>query len=107
MNVSMLFNRFGCVVRLDPTELLTEDPALRSAHDQLAVDDHILVSNTVGRAVRVYDGAGPVATRIDLTAFKAVRQILRRHSRGIWQTGVPSGRRIVASAPQEMASSTS
>ncbi len=75
----MLLNRFGCVVRLDPTEVLIEDPALRGAHNVLVADDHILVNNTLGRAVHVYDRAGRLAARIDLTAFAPVRRILRRH----------------------------
>ncbi|MBI2221525.1 MAG: hypothetical protein HYU53_09995 [Acidobacteria bacterium] len=76
----MLFNRFGCVVRLDPTEVLIEDRALRGAHNLLVADGHILINNTVGRAVHVYDGNGRLVTRIDLTAFDVVRRVLRRHA---------------------------
>ena len=77
----MLLNRFGCVVRLKPTEILIDDAQLQGSHNILVTTDgSILVNNTLKRALHVYDANGSLRTRIDLLSFPPVRRLYRRHS---------------------------
>jgi hypothetical protein len=84
----VLLNRFGCVVRLYPTEIVIEDAQLQGCHNILVtVDGSILINNTIGRALHVYDADGLLQRRIDLVSFPPVRKILHRHtlaSIGCW-----------------------
>ena len=84
----MLLNRFGCVVKLKPTEVVLEDPTLRGCHNILVRRDGTLVINdTVNAAVRVYDPEGQLLRTVVLKQFAPVRRILRRlwlRRIGVW-----------------------
>ena len=72
----VLLNHFGCVVRLNPTEILVDDPRLRGAHNILVTPDrHLLLSDTTNQAVVVYDSTGRLCKRIQLVHFWPVRKI--------------------------------
>jgi len=77
----MLLNRFGAVVRLNPTEILFHDPALKGCHNiQTTADGSMLVNDTFGRAVHVYNPNGTLKKRIRLLGFSPVRGILYRNA---------------------------
>jgi hypothetical protein len=76
----MLLNRFGAVVRLNPTEVLVADPSLRGCHNLVSVPGAILVNNTRARSIHAYEPDGALAKRIPLLQFSAVRRILYRHA---------------------------
>ncbi|HEV3021300.1 MAG TPA: hypothetical protein VGX76_02490 [Pirellulales bacterium] len=84
----MLLNRFGCVVRLEPTEILVDDPTLKGCHNLLVLaDGRLAVNDTVNRAVRLYDRDGRPLGAVDLHRFAPVQRIIRRHiprDIGIW-----------------------
>jgi hypothetical protein len=77
----MLLNRFGSVVRLNPTRVLVEDRAIKGCHNVVATRcGHLLVNDSHHMAVCVFDRSGSLIRRIDLSAFPPVRRILRRSS---------------------------
>lgn len=84
----VLLNRYGCVVRLRPTEIFVEDRTLKGAHNLLVTPDHrVMINDTVNRNVRMYDDEGKPTGRIDLRGLAPVRRILRRHQLrdvGVW-----------------------
>jgi hypothetical protein len=72
----VLLNQFGCVVRLNPTEILLEDPRLRGAHNLLVTPDRrIVINDTANQAVVIYDSSGRLCKRIQLARFWPVRKI--------------------------------
>jgi hypothetical protein len=87
----LLLNRFGCVGKLRPTKILIENTQLRGCHNLLATPDGlILINDTVGKALYVYDSTGRLYKRIPLTKFLPVRRILFRHvlaAVGSWLAG--------------------
>jgi hypothetical protein len=84
----MLLNRFGCVVRLEPTEIVVDDRSLRGCHNLLVLaDGRLAINDTVNRAVRIYGRDGQRMGAVDLRRFAPVRRIIRRHlgrDAGIW-----------------------
>jgi hypothetical protein len=76
----ILLNKFGVVVRLHPTEVIIENPQLRGCHNILVTaEGFILINDTVGRSLYIYDTTGRLRKRIVLTKFAPVRKILYRH----------------------------
>jgi hypothetical protein len=77
----MALNRFGAVVQLRPTQILVDDRSSSGCHNLVATaDGHILVNDTAGRAVRVYDSSGEQIRSIALTCFTPVNRILMRNT---------------------------
>jgi hypothetical protein len=77
----LLLNRFGSVGRLRPTEVLIENTELRGCHNVLVTPEgFVLINDTVGRALYVYDSTGRLYKRILLTKFFPVRRLLYRHA---------------------------
>jgi hypothetical protein len=77
----MALNRFGAVVQLRPTRILIDDRSCSGCHNLLvAPKGQLLVNDTVGRAVRLYDSGGKLIRSISLTRFGAVRRILVRNT---------------------------
>jgi hypothetical protein len=75
----VLLNRFGCLVRLNPTEILVDDPALRGCHNILVQQDgKIMINDTVNRAIRVYDPDGRPLNTIELLKFPEVERIRKK-----------------------------
>jgi len=69
------------VVRLNPTEIVLQDPSLRGCHNIATMADRtMLINNTVQRAIHVYDANGRLKKRIPLLGFEQVRRILYRHA---------------------------
>jgi hypothetical protein len=83
-----LLNQFGAIVRLQPTQILVDDPTLRGAHNLvITARGEIIVNDTVNRAVRVYDRQGRLIRKFNLRSLAPVRRILARHVArdvGIW-----------------------
>jgi len=75
----VLLNRFGCLVRLNPTEILVDDPALRGCHNILVLQDgRIMINDTVNRAIRVYDPDGRRLKTIELLKFPEVERVRKK-----------------------------
>jgi hypothetical protein len=79
-SAAMALNRFGAIVSLRPTRILVDDPSLSGCHNLLVADGQILVNDTLGRAVRVYDSSGAWIRSIVLTRFRPVRRLLMYNS---------------------------
>lgn len=77
----MLLNRFGSVVRLNPTEVLVEDSTMKGCHNvRVTRCGHVLVNDSHHMTVRVYDARGKLVKRLNLAEYGPVRQILQRAS---------------------------
>jgi hypothetical protein len=85
-----LFNAFGVVANLDRDEIVLQDRALRRGHNLLIEEDgSVIVNDTFGRAVRVYDLCTGKSERvISLTKFRLVRRSIVRHQLGYLAKGV-------------------
>lgn len=78
----VLLNRFGCLVKLFPTEIMIDDPTLHGCHNVLVMaDGAIVINDTEHRAVRIYSADGKPLRKIELAGFPVVREMLRRHRR--------------------------
>ena len=75
----ILLNRIGCVVRLNPTEILVEDSNLKGAHNLVATEEGDLMINDSRRSrIRIYGIDGEFRSELDLLRFAPVRRIARR-----------------------------
>lgn len=75
----VLLNRNGAVVALDPTEVLIERTDLRGSHNLLVTRcGRLIIANTLGCSVDVFDLRGRLEKRIELDRFRLVKKILRR-----------------------------
>ena len=76
----ILLNRFGSLVSLKPTEIVVNDPSIRGCHNvAVAADGTILINDTEGRAINVYNANGQCVQRIRLMSYWGVRLLLLRH----------------------------
>jgi hypothetical protein len=74
-----LLNRHGCLVRLRPTEVLACGPGLRRCHNILTTSNRrILINDTLGHKVLVFDADGRFIRRLRLDRLLPVRKILYR-----------------------------
>jgi hypothetical protein len=74
-----LSNAFGAVLNLDRGEVVLHDPSIKGAHNLIINHDHILVNDTMGRKVKVYDRAsGRLDREIDMLGFPEVMRIKRQ-----------------------------
>jgi hypothetical protein len=79
-----LFNTYGVVANLSRDEVVIQDPTLKGSHNLMIIDDGtIFINDSWGRTIRLYD----IYTRqqkrlIDLTHFKWVRNLARKHYLG-------------------------
>jgi hypothetical protein len=79
----VVLNRYGCIVRLYPTEVLFEDPLLQGCHNLVVTPDgHLLINNSRNRSLDVFSAKGRLVCRHKLDKFPIVRSILRKHR---WQ----------------------
>ena len=75
-----LLNRFGSVIRLNPTEVVVQDDTLRGAHNILETRcGHVIVNNTRNRALDIFDHTGRHTERLDLTSFGPVKRLLQKY----------------------------
>jgi len=75
----VLLNRFGAVVRLRPTEVIVRDESLRGCHNIVVTrSGQIIVNDTRGRNLRVFDCEGKPVCKIDLLELEPVRELLRK-----------------------------
>jgi hypothetical protein len=74
-----LSNVFGAVLNLDRGEVVLHDPCLKGAHNLVINQDHILVNDTIGRKVKIYDRvSGQLDREIDLLSFPELAHIKRQ-----------------------------
>jgi hypothetical protein len=74
-----LLNKYGCLVQLEPTRILVQDPRLVGGHNILVTPDRtILVNDTVNQAVLAYSEDGNLLRRLPLGRYGVVRRIRRR-----------------------------
>jgi hypothetical protein len=75
----VLLNKYGCIVQLDPTNILIEDPRLKGAHNILVTaNQRIMVNDTHRHAILVFDETGRPEKEIKLKGFAPVKRIRRR-----------------------------
>lgn len=76
----MLLNRYGCLARLNPTEILVDDPSLKGCHNVLVTaSGTILINDTVNRALRVYEADGRPRKIVNLLRFGEIDRIRKRY----------------------------
>lgn len=71
-----LSNAFGAVLNLDRGEVVLHDPSIRGSHNLIVNRDEILINDTLGRRVRIYDRAtGRCKQEIDLLCYPEIARI--------------------------------
>jgi hypothetical protein len=73
-----LLNRHGMVYNATRDEVVVHRPEMRGAHNVTFSDGHLLVNDTQGRKVVVFDLRGRLVREIDLLAFPVVREAFAR-----------------------------
>lgn len=72
----VLLNKYGCLVRLHPTQVLIEDHRLKGAHNILVTTERdILVNDTHNQAILFFDQAGRFQKEIKLKRYWPVKKI--------------------------------
>jgi len=74
----VLLNRFGVVYNATRDELLVHRPEMRGAHNLVFTAGRMLVNDTQGRKLVVFDPKGTLVREIDLLGFPVVRDIFKR-----------------------------
>jgi hypothetical protein len=71
-----LSNAFGAVLNLDSGEVVLHDPSIRGSHNLIVNRDEILINDTLGRRVKIYDRAtGRCKQEIDLLCYPEIARI--------------------------------
>jgi len=74
-----LLNRYGVIWNATTGRPFAEHPALVGAHNLLFIGGRVLVNDTRGKRVLVFDPEGGLVRAIDLLGFTAVARLHRRH----------------------------
>lgn len=74
-----LLNRYGVIWDVTAGRPFAEHPHLAGAHNLLFFEDRVLVNDTRGKRVLVFDRTGRLARTIDLLGFPEVARLNRQH----------------------------